>query len=181
MACNTGMSLSSTLGILPRPRAAAEPVLAGPPRRSRAARAARLAAALAGLVAIGAYLFVALRRLDYPFALEQLEGNSLVEVHRILTGQPLYPAPTASYVPDGYPPLYFLVQPNGANGDVVHVGGVASPGAEFLREKRTWQGLGSDFETAYQEDAQGRAGARVEQGRSGIARGYTVGEGDDKT
>jgi hypothetical protein len=68
-----------------------------------------LAAALAGLVAIGAYLFAALNRLDYPFALEPLEGNSLVEVHRILAGQPLYPAPTAGYVPDGYPPLYFLV------------------------------------------------------------------------
>jgi hypothetical protein len=67
-----------------------------------------LAAALAGLVAIGAYLFVALSRLDYPFALEHLEGNSLVEVHRILAGQPLYPAPTAGYVPDGYPPLYFF-------------------------------------------------------------------------
>jgi hypothetical protein len=69
----------------------------------------RLAAALAGLVAIGAYLFVALSRLGYPFALEWLEGNSLVEVHRILAGQPLYPAPTAGYVPDGYPPLYFFV------------------------------------------------------------------------
>jgi hypothetical protein len=69
----------------------------------------RLAAALVGLAAIGAYLYVALRRLDYPFALEQLEGNSLVEVHRILTRQPLYPAPTAAYVPDGYPPLYFFV------------------------------------------------------------------------
>ena len=26
-----------------------------------------------------------------------------------LAGQPLYPAPTAGYVPDGYPPLYFAV------------------------------------------------------------------------
>jgi Dolichyl-phosphate-mannose-protein mannosyltransferase len=74
-----------------------------------APRAVRLAAALAGLVAIGAYLLVALRRLDYPFSLEQLEGNSLVEVHRILAGQALYPAPSAGYVPDGYPPLYFYV------------------------------------------------------------------------
>ncbi len=103
------MSLSSTLGIPPRTREAAEPALAGPPRRPWAPRVARMAAALAGLVAIGAYLFVALRRLDYPFALEQLEGNSLVEMRRILAGQPLYPAPTAAYVPDGYPPLYFLV------------------------------------------------------------------------
>jgi hypothetical protein len=100
------MTLSSP-GTRPRPWPVAEPALDRPPRRPRAPRAARLAAALAGLVAIGAYLFVALSRLDYPFALEQLEGNSLVEVHRILAGQPLYPAPTAGYVPDGYPPLYF--------------------------------------------------------------------------
>jgi hypothetical protein len=102
------MTLTSP-GILRRPRDAAEPALAGPPWRQWAPRAARLAAALAGLVAIGAYLFVALSRLDYPFALEYLEGNSLVEVHRVLAGQPLYPAPTAGYVPDGYPPLYFFV------------------------------------------------------------------------
>jgi len=103
------MSLTSTLGLQPRPRDAAGPAHAAPPRRQWAPRAARLAAALAGLVAIGVYLFVALRRLDYPFALEQLEGNSLVEVHRVLAGQPLYPAPGAGYVPDGYPPLYFYV------------------------------------------------------------------------
>ncbi len=100
--------------ILSSPRIASLPRDAGeqaPPRRPGqwAPRAARLAAALAGLVAIGVYLLVALRRLDYPFALEQLEGNSLVEVHRILTGQALYPAPSVRYVPDGYPPLYFYV------------------------------------------------------------------------
>jgi hypothetical protein len=103
------MILSSNPGILSRPRDVAEPAPAGSPRRRWAPRAARLAAALAGLAAIGAYLFVALSRLDYPFALEWLEGNSLVEVHRVLAGQPLYPAPTAGYVPDGYTPLYFFV------------------------------------------------------------------------
>lgn len=107
MPCNTGMILSSP-GILSRARHAAEPALDGQ-TRPWAPRAARLAAALAGLVAIGAYLFIALRRLDYPFALEQLEGNSLVEVHRILAGQALYPAPSVGYVPDGYPPLYFYL------------------------------------------------------------------------
>jgi hypothetical protein len=100
--------------ILSSPRIASLPRHVGeqaPQRRTGqwAPRAARLAAALAGLVAIGVYLLVALRRLDYPFALEQLEGNSLVEVRRILTGQALYPAPTVRYVPDGYPPLYFYV------------------------------------------------------------------------
>jgi hypothetical protein len=78
------------------------------PRRDMT-RAVRLAAALAGLVAIGAYLFVALSRLGYPFAVEQLEGNSLVEVHRLLAGQPLYQAPSSGYVPDGYPPLYLAL------------------------------------------------------------------------
>ena len=72
-------------------------------------RAARAAAAAGGLAVIGAYLGIALARLGYPAHLEILEGNSLIEVHRILAGQPLYPAPSASYVPDGYPPLYFAV------------------------------------------------------------------------
>jgi len=95
-------------GIASLPRNAAGQA---PDRRPRqwAPRAAQLAAALAGLVAIGVYLLVALRRLDYPFALEQLEGNSLIEVRRILAGQALYPGPSVGYVPDGYPPLYFYV------------------------------------------------------------------------
>ncbi len=77
------------------------------PRRWDAPRAARLAAALLGLAAIATYLVTALFRLTYPFPLEYLESNSLVEVQRILTGHALYAAPTVGYVPDGYPPLYF--------------------------------------------------------------------------
>jgi Dolichyl-phosphate-mannose-protein mannosyltransferase len=87
----------------PSPAPWRRPVPAGAPR------ALRLAAALLGLAAIGGYLGVALARLGYPFPLEVLESNSLVEVHRILAGQPLYAAPTVGYVPDGYPPLYFGV------------------------------------------------------------------------
>ena len=96
-------------GVRPRPRSAGQPDPVRLPWRLPVPRASRLAAALAGLVAIGAYLFIALSRLNYPFTLEWLEGNSLVEVHRILAGQPLCPAPTAGYVPDGYPPLYFAL------------------------------------------------------------------------
>jgi hypothetical protein len=77
------------------------------PRRWDAPRAVRLAAAVGGLAAIVTYLVIALFRLGYPFPLEYLESNSLVEVQRILTGHALYAAPTAGYVPDGYPPLYF--------------------------------------------------------------------------
>lgn len=65
--------------------------------------------ALARLAPVAAYLAIAVSRLAYPFPLDWLESNSLIEVHRILTSQPLYPAPTIAYVPDGYPPLYFLV------------------------------------------------------------------------
>jgi hypothetical protein len=103
------VTFSGSPDIKTRPPDAGQPALARPPWRQSAPRAARLAAALAGLIAICAYLFIALSRLTYPFTVEWLESNSLVEVHRILAGQPLYTAPTVGYVPDGYPPLYFLV------------------------------------------------------------------------
>ncbi|OMP88572.1 Diphthamide biosynthesis protein 2 [Diplodia seriata] len=67
-----------------------------------------------------------------------------------------------------------------ANGDVAQIGGVSSPGAEFLRSQRTWQGLGSDFDTQADDAvaAEGaQRGARVEEGRGGLARGYVVGDG----
>ncbi|KAI9682133.1 MAG: Diphthamide biosynthesis protein 2 [Caeruleum heppii] len=59
--------------------------------------------------------------------------------------------------------------------DLTTVGGVASPGADFLRTQRTWRGLGSDMEISYEEDGSSasREGARVEEGRNGMARGYT--------
>ena len=68
------------------------------------------------------------------------------------------------------------------NGDLAKVGGEVSPAAEFLRSKRTWKGLGSDFEIAYDETGAGPdiPGASIEQGRSGLARGYTVGDGANK-
>ncbi|KAF2193336.1 diphthamide biosynthesis protein [Zopfia rhizophila CBS 207.26] len=64
-----------------------------------------------------------------------------------------------------------------ANGDLAQVGGVVSPGAEFLRSQRAWQGLGSDFGTSQNgEDAANGTAARIEEGRSGIASGYVVGD-----
>ncbi|RDA91895.1 hypothetical protein CP533_0374 [Ophiocordyceps camponoti-saundersi (nom. inval.)] len=56
-------------------------------------------------------------------------------------------------------------------GQIASIGGVASPGAEFLRTGRTWQGLGSDFDS--------EASTALVEGRGGIARGYRVG-GDDE-
>ncbi|KAL1890839.1 Diphthamide biosynthesis protein 2 [Sporothrix stenoceras] len=56
-------------------------------------------------------------------------------------------------------------------GELATIKGVVSPGAEFLRSQRTWQGLGTEF-----DDEDVVASTEVEEGRSGIARGYTVGE-----
>lgn len=57
--------------------------------------------------------------------------------------------------------------------ELATINGVLSPGAEYLRSHRTWQGLGSDFD--YERSA------TIEEGRSGVARGYTVGEENQKT
>lgn len=57
--------------------------------------------------------------------------------------------------------------------DLATVNGVVSPGAEFLRSQRTWQGLGTDFDRS-------ELSVAIEEGRSGVARGYTVGENDER-
>ncbi|CRK32284.1 hypothetical protein BN1708_005675, partial [Verticillium longisporum] len=54
-------------------------------------------------------------------------------------------------------------------GDLATINGVLSPGAEFLRSQRMWQGLGMDHDPAEESTA-------IEEGRSGVARGYTVGD-----
>lgn len=58
-------------------------------------------------------------------------------------------------------------------------GSIISPAAEFLRDRRSWRGLGSDFVIEYEKEGEkdGKEGAMVEMGKSGVARGYTVGEG----
>lgn len=66
-----------------------------------------------------------------------------------------------------------------SKGDLAVIGGQVSPGAEYLKSKRTWQGLGSDFEIAYDESG-AAVGASIEEGRSGIARGYTAGEASNR-
>lgn len=64
-------------------------------------------------------------------------------------------------------------------GELATVNGVVSPGAEFLRSQRTWQGLGSDYNTT--EEVEDEESTAVEEGRSGVARGYTVGEDSSRT
>lgn len=57
-------------------------------------------------------------------------------------------------------------------GDLALIGGLASPGAQYLRTVRTWAGLGSDFDnenTVPEESA-----TELENGRTGVARGYST-------
>ncbi|KAF2264698.1 diphthamide biosynthesis protein [Lojkania enalia] len=63
-----------------------------------------------------------------------------------------------------------------AMGELAQVGGVVSPGAEYLRSQRTWQGLGSDYRTVEDNETMDSRAARIEEGRSGIASGYIVGD-----
>jgi diphthamide biosynthesis protein 2 len=67
-----------------------------------------------------------------------------------------------------------------AKGDLVSINGIASPAAEFLAQNRTWRGLGSDFELKY-EESEAEPGSIIEEGRTGIASGYTVGGDMTKT
>ncbi|KAJ4407266.1 Diphthamide biosynthesis protein 2 [Neurospora sp. IMI 360204] len=56
--------------------------------------------------------------------------------------------------------------------ELASVNGVVSPGAEYLRTRRTWVGLGTDFDE--------EASMTIEEGRGGVARGYTVGGEGEK-
>ena len=59
-------------------------------------------------------------------------------------------------------------------GDVAVVGDQVSPGAEYLRSNRTWKGLGSDLTVEY-DHAEGSESTTIEEGRSGLAKGYGIG------
>ncbi|KAL8967992.1 MAG: hypothetical protein Q9183_002670 [Haloplaca sp. 2 TL-2023] len=58
-------------------------------------------------------------------------------------------------------------------GDVAVVGNQVSPGAEYLRSSRTWKGLGSDLTVEYDHTESSESTA-IEEGRSGLARGYST-------
>lgn len=89
------------------------------------------------------------------------------------------PADSANSESDGKPIKASHALMKRANGDLAMINGTASPGAEYLRSQRTWVGLGSDFEVAYEQDGdEKKRGAQVEEGRGGVARGYRVGEGE---
>src|SRR4051812_20210468 len=65
--------------------------------------------ALGSLGYLGLYLFIAARRVSYPYALEWMEGGTLQHVLRVLEGKRLYVEPTLAFTPFIYTPLYYWV------------------------------------------------------------------------
>jgi hypothetical protein len=81
------------------------------PRQDAAAaeRGLRLLACILSAFFVLLFLFVALRRLHYPFELDRMESGVMTSVWRIRHGYPLYSAPTLEWVPFLYAPLYFYL------------------------------------------------------------------------
>jgi hypothetical protein len=79
------------------------------PFPTRVARLPNLIILVLAISAIVLTLSVAVQHVVYPFALEWLEDGALIQVQRILQGQPIYVAPSLEYVAFIYPPLYFYV------------------------------------------------------------------------
>jgi 4-amino-4-deoxy-L-arabinose transferase-like glycosyltransferase len=67
------------------------------------------ALAVACCVYLAAYVMVALRRLNYPFDLEWMEGGSVDHVRRLLAGEKIYVPPSLAFIPYLYPPFYYYV------------------------------------------------------------------------
>lgn len=61
------------------------------------------------IVVVTLFLFVALSRIRYPFAIEWVEGNTFLHVLRVLQGKPIYVAPSYDFIPMIYTPLYYYV------------------------------------------------------------------------
>jgi 4-amino-4-deoxy-L-arabinose transferase-like glycosyltransferase len=75
----------------------------------------RYALGVSAVVFLFAYGYVVLQRVSYPFELEWMEGAMVDHVARILDSQPLYAAPSVSFIPFVYPPLFFYVSAAVAN------------------------------------------------------------------
>ena len=73
------------------------------------------------------FLFVALRRLHYPFELDRLESGMMSSVWRIAHGKPLYGPPTMEWVPFLYAPLFFYL-----SAALTHVIGMGYPALRLV-------------------------------------------------
>jgi 4-amino-4-deoxy-L-arabinose transferase-like glycosyltransferase len=74
---------------------------------SDGARVLRWTVCLVGAVFVLAYMTVALCRMAFPFELDGSEGSIVDHVHRVVSGQQIYVAPSLDFVPTMYTPGYY--------------------------------------------------------------------------
>lgn len=104
-----------------------------------------------------------------------LRTGQYVSTSRPLGARKTSSKPSASIQSPGDAPTSSALTTTSRQKELALTGGVSSPAARYLKEKRTWQGLGSDFPSSDAEVGETQ-GAVVEEGRSGVARGYIVDE-----
>ncbi len=85
--------------------APAKPMAAAGDRLGRALQLAMLALSAAALITFG---WTVAGRIGFAWPLEWMEGASVQHALRLLHGEPLYPAPSAAFIPYLYPPLSYL-------------------------------------------------------------------------
>src|SRR5512138_451567 len=68
-----------------------------------------LAIALVAFAPVVTFVHVALQRLGYPLELEWMGGGVIDHVRIVLSGQPLYRAPSVDFTPFIYTPLYYYL------------------------------------------------------------------------
>jgi hypothetical protein len=75
--------------------------------RSATVRLLHIAIAFTSLFVIVLFFYTALRRLHYPYELEELEGSMFIAALRVYRGQSVYPHPSLDFIPYMYPPGYY--------------------------------------------------------------------------
>jgi len=83
----------------------ASAILKNSARRSELLLRALIAAASVFVILL--FLYTALRRLHYPYELEELEGTMFIAVLRVFHGQSVYPRPSLDFIPYMYSPGYY--------------------------------------------------------------------------
>ena len=69
----------------------------------------RALAVVVSLFVMLLFLVTVLRRVRYPYELDQLEGYNFLSTLRVFHGQTMYPRPSLEFIPYMYPPGYFYV------------------------------------------------------------------------
>ena len=58
---------------------------------------------------LGAFFWVALQRIGYPYELASIEGGTVLAAERIIEGQSIYAEPSLEWLPPDVTPLYYYI------------------------------------------------------------------------